>query len=189
MRSGRRPARSCRRSRNRIGRDDDLVAERRERFADKLLVRIGAIHFGRVEKRDASLEGGAKDLDALISVCRRTVIGANAHAAGAEFGDLQLSEPTGFHFCIDLLRLTWGCGRRQGTDARYGPDKGGRGQKVPSAENATRFGRRSRCLLILVHHQPLLKAEPPQPDAGASNFAPFCKVVRLAMPDYMVLSA
>src|SRR4051812_5928175 len=71
-----------------------------------------------------------------------------------------------------------------GPDRRYGPDKGGRGQKVVPPENATRLGRRSSCLLIIVHHQPTLTAEPPQPNAGASKFArPAArKVVRLAMP-------
>ena len=39
-----------------LGRDHDLVAEGRERFADELFVRERAIDFGRVEERDAAID-------------------------------------------------------------------------------------------------------------------------------------
>ena len=53
-----------------LGRDHDLVAERRERFADELFVGVGAVDFGGVEERDALFIGGADDLDALVSAAR-----------------------------------------------------------------------------------------------------------------------
>ena len=49
---------------------DDLVADRRERFADELFVRVRAVDLGRVEERDALLVGGTNDLDALVSGLR-----------------------------------------------------------------------------------------------------------------------
>jgi hypothetical protein len=36
--------------------------------------------FSRIEERDASFMGGLDDLDALGTVCRRAVVGADAHA-------------------------------------------------------------------------------------------------------------
>ena len=69
---------------------DDLVAERRERFADELFVRVRAVDLGGVEERDAFFVGGADDLDALASVCGRSVVGADAHAPGTQFRDFQL---------------------------------------------------------------------------------------------------
>jgi hypothetical protein len=64
--------------------DDDLVADRRERFADKVFVRVGAVDFGRIKEGDAFLMGLADDRNALSSVRRGTVVGADAHAAQSE---------------------------------------------------------------------------------------------------------
>ena len=75
-----------------LGRDHDLVADGRERLADKLFVGVGAVDLGRIEERDALFVGGANDLDALVSVGGRAVVGADAHAPGAHFRDFQLSE-------------------------------------------------------------------------------------------------
>ena len=50
--------------------DRDPVAEGRERFADKFLARVGAIHFGGIEERDAFFVGCPDDPDAL-GFCRR----------------------------------------------------------------------------------------------------------------------
>ena len=74
-----------------LGRDDDLVAERRECFSNKLFVYIGAINFGGIKERDAFLKGGPDDLDAFISVSRWPVVGAsrllkNSFASGDEAG-------------------------------------------------------------------------------------------------------
>jgi len=52
---------------------------RRERFADKLLVRVRPVHFGGIEERDASLMGFAQEGNALASVRGRPVVGADAH--------------------------------------------------------------------------------------------------------------
>ena len=49
-----------------LGGDDDLVAEGRERFSDKLFVRVRAVDFGRIEERDALFMGRTNDLDALV---------------------------------------------------------------------------------------------------------------------------
>ena len=62
----------------------DAVANRRERFADKLLARVGPVHFGGIEERHASLMRFAEDFDAFASVCRRAVVGADAHGASAD---------------------------------------------------------------------------------------------------------
>src|SRR5216684_7758240 len=48
--------------------DNDLVAERRECFSDKLFVCIGAVNFGCIEERDALFTSGADDLNALIFI-------------------------------------------------------------------------------------------------------------------------
>ena len=44
-----------------LRRDDDLIANRRERFADELFVRERPVHFGGVEERDAAVDGRADD--------------------------------------------------------------------------------------------------------------------------------
>jgi hypothetical protein len=53
--------------------------DRRERFADKFLVRVRPVHFGGIEERDASLMGFAQEGNALASVRGRPVVGADAH--------------------------------------------------------------------------------------------------------------
>ncbi len=49
-----------------LRRDHDLIAHRRERFADELFVRERTVHFGRVEERDAAVDGRADDRDAVF---------------------------------------------------------------------------------------------------------------------------
>ncbi len=63
-----------------LGRKDDLVADRRKRFADELLVRIGTVDFGRIEEGDAPFVGFANDPQTLIAASRRTVIAREASA-------------------------------------------------------------------------------------------------------------
>ena len=53
-----------------LGGDDDLVAYRRERLADDLLVLVRPIGFSGVEEGDAAIDGGADQLDRLAA-CRR----------------------------------------------------------------------------------------------------------------------
>ena len=76
-----------------LGRDDHLVAKRRERFADKLFVRIRAIHFSGIEECYALIDGGADKRNALAFLDSRTIPMAlpmaQPHAAKTEGGDLQ----------------------------------------------------------------------------------------------------
>lgn len=80
-----------------LRRDPDAVANGRERFADKLLVRVGPVHFGGVEERHASLMRFTENFDAFASVCRRSVVGADAHGASADFRDPQCAELSCLH--------------------------------------------------------------------------------------------
>src|SRR2546426_4157258 len=85
--------------------DDDLVAERRKRFSDKVFARKWTVNFGGIKKRDASFMGCTNDLNALVPVCGRSVVGADAHAPSADFRDFQLSEFSCFHFVfLTLIR-------------------------------------------------------------------------------------
>ena len=52
-----------------------------ERLADQLFVRERSVGFGRVEERDAALEGRADDGNALGTARRLTVAEADPHAA------------------------------------------------------------------------------------------------------------
>ena len=54
-----------------LRRDDDLIANRPERFADELFVRERAVGFGRVEERDARVDGRADERDAVLATRRR----------------------------------------------------------------------------------------------------------------------
>ena len=49
-----------------LRRDHDLIAHRRERLTDELLVREGAVDLGGVEEGDAALTGVADQLDRLL---------------------------------------------------------------------------------------------------------------------------
>jgi hypothetical protein len=80
-----------------LGCDNDLVAERRERLSDKLFVRIGTVHFGGIEERDALFMGCANDLNALVPVCGGPVVGADTHAAEPNGRDFQISEVAYLH--------------------------------------------------------------------------------------------
>jgi hypothetical protein len=64
-------------------RDDDLIAERRQRFADQLLVRKRAIHFRGIEECDAAFHGRLQQSDHRFPVWDRRVRPAHAHAAEA----------------------------------------------------------------------------------------------------------
>ena len=92
-----------------LGCDGDLVAEGRERLSDKLFVRIGAVHLGGVEERDAFVVGRANGSDALVSVRGRSVVGADAHAPSAQFRDFQRSESSGLHVVVAPVAGFLGC--------------------------------------------------------------------------------
>src|SRR6266478_10261006 len=67
--------------------DPHVVANGRERFADKLLARVWPVHFGGIEERHASSMRFTQDSDAFASVCWWSVVGADAHGASADFRD------------------------------------------------------------------------------------------------------
>ena len=58
--------------------DNDFAADRRERFSDKIFVCKRAVDFGCIKERDAFFMSGTNDVDALVSVCGRSVVGAVA---------------------------------------------------------------------------------------------------------------
>src|ERR1700719_1799397 len=72
-----------------LGRDDHLVPKRRERFADKLFVRISAIHFSGIEECHALIDGGADERNALAFLDGRTISMAQPHTAKTKGRDLQ----------------------------------------------------------------------------------------------------
>jgi hypothetical protein len=77
--------------------DHDLVADRREGFADELFIRERPVGLGRVEERDPALEGRADERDHLLPVCSRAVTEAHAHAAEPDGRDPQISKLARFH--------------------------------------------------------------------------------------------
>ncbi len=94
-----------------LGRDPNFVAEGSQRFADQILVGIGTVDFGRVEEGHSLLVGSANEFDALVPRRRRGVVGADAHAARADFRDLECAESSGLEFVASLARNTR-CGPR-----------------------------------------------------------------------------
>src|SRR5215204_2258881 len=64
-----------------LRRDHDLVAERGERLADDLLVRVGTVRLCGVEEGDTALDGRPDEGDRLLLVGRRAVGEAQSHAA------------------------------------------------------------------------------------------------------------
>src|SRR5207244_5876444 len=67
-----------------LGGDHNLPAEGSEGFAHQLLVREGAVNFGGVEDRDATLHSLADQGDPVLFVHGRAVAEAHAHAAEPE---------------------------------------------------------------------------------------------------------
>ena len=63
--------------------DNDFVAKRRECFSDKFFVCKWTVNFGGIKERDAFFMGCTNDLNALVSGCGRTVVGADTHAPGS----------------------------------------------------------------------------------------------------------
>ena len=76
-----------------LGCDHDLVAERRDAFAEDPLHLMRPVRLGRVEEGDATVEGRPDDVDHLGPAGDRRLIGA-AHVLNAEAdaGDLQRAE-------------------------------------------------------------------------------------------------
>src|SRR5579863_9635700 len=72
-----------------LRRDRDAAAERFERLADKLLVRVRPVHRGGIEERDAALDRGANQPDHLRPIRRRPVTEAHPHAAETDRRHLE----------------------------------------------------------------------------------------------------
>jgi hypothetical protein len=53
-----------------LRRDDDAVADRRERLAEQFLVHERAVHLRGVEERDTAIDGGTDEIDHLALVLR-----------------------------------------------------------------------------------------------------------------------
>ena len=70
-----------------LGCDHDLIAERSERLADQLLVRVRPVDFGGVEKGDTPRNRRPDQRDSFLLVDRRTVAIAHAHATQPECRD------------------------------------------------------------------------------------------------------
>jgi hypothetical protein len=64
--------------------DAHAVAERGERFSHKLFARVRTVDVGGIKERHASAMRLTNDLDALVSVCRRSIVGADAHAPASD---------------------------------------------------------------------------------------------------------
>src|SRR5271156_7139435 len=74
-----------------------MVADQREGFADQLLVDIRSINLGRIEEGDALLVSGPDNIDAMSFVRSRSIVGAEAHAAKANFRDFKCAKLSCFH--------------------------------------------------------------------------------------------
>ena len=121
-----------------------LVTDGRKRLADQLFAGVGAVDFGGIEECDAALVCRAQHRDTLLDVCRRTVVGADAHGTGADFRDLKGPQFPCFHLCLPGRRAPLVCflsvsGRKQPRRRPYrhsGSDQGRSRQKVPAAEGS-----------------------------------------------------
>src|SRR4051794_34842899 len=72
-----------------LRRDDDAVADRLQRLADQLLVVERAVHLGRVEEGDATVDRRPEEGDHLLAWRSGAEGLAHSHAAEAERGHLQ----------------------------------------------------------------------------------------------------
>ena len=73
-----------------LGRDDDLVAKRRQRLAEQLLIVARAIGLGGIEEGHAALIGPAYQRDGFVPVGRRPEPEAQAHAPQADRRDFEV---------------------------------------------------------------------------------------------------
>ena len=76
-----RPSKFCR--------DDDLVADRLQRFAHEFLIRKRPVYLGRVEERDSTFGGALNHLDRLRFLNWRPKAEAEAHASKSYLRDLK----------------------------------------------------------------------------------------------------
>lgn len=99
-----------------LGRNHDSALQGSERLADELLVREGAVDLGRVEERDAQVEGGADEREHVLLVGGGAEAVAHAHATEAEGRD---GEALAECACLHAL-IVPGTGRARGTSRRCG---------------------------------------------------------------------
>ena len=83
-----------------LGRDDHLVPKKRERFADQLFVRIGAIHFSGIEECHTLIDGGADERNALLSST------AGPYPCSAPCSQDRGQRPVNRSFLIDVVSLS-----------------------------------------------------------------------------------
>lgn len=81
-----------------LGGDHNLRAERRDRFADQLLVRERPVRLGRVEQGDAAVEGVADQPDRVRLLHDMAIRARQPYAAKAERGDLKAAAAEGAAF-------------------------------------------------------------------------------------------
>jgi hypothetical protein len=82
-----------------LGADQNLVAHRLKGFADKLLVRVRPVTFGRIEQRDPPVDCRPDDADRFLLVGGGAKAEAQSHAAKTNGGYKRavFSEGAGFH--------------------------------------------------------------------------------------------
>ena len=120
-----------------LGGDDDLVAERPQRFADDLLVGEGAIDLGRVEEGHAAVHRGADQGYALVLGEFRGVAEADPHAAETDGGNIEAAaaEFTRLHVDVPFdCAGSCGGGRKHFT----GDPDGGAGGRPARVEGEVR---------------------------------------------------
>src|SRR6266567_8343888 len=67
-----------------LGRYDDLVAERLESFADKFFIRVGAIDLSRIEECYAAFDGRPDESDSYLLFSGRAKTETQPHASEAK---------------------------------------------------------------------------------------------------------
>ena len=90
-----------------LGGDDDLVAERPQRFADDVLVGEWAVNFGRVEEGHAAVHRRADQGHALVLGEFRGVAETDPHAAETNGRNLEAAAAEFTRFHVVLLSI--GC--------------------------------------------------------------------------------
>ena len=90
-----------------LGRDDDFSAKWSERLADQFFVYEWAIHFGCVEKRDASFHRRMEQGRHLLLVLGRTVGPAHSHAAQTDGGyfEATISNLPYLHLVLSFVTI------------------------------------------------------------------------------------
>ena len=86
--------------------DHHAVADRRECFADELLIGERAVHFGRIEERDPSVDGGPDDGDAVWTRQGTAVTLADPHAPETERRHFEAVPAQ--RACLHLLSFSFG---------------------------------------------------------------------------------